>query len=207
MTIDSALVKPIIDVLVAKLMSIDGIKVKKRAASALNEVIRGLIKIRPDVTVAEAKMQIAKAAAGIISAGRIPAKKVRAPAKTKSKVASRKAAPGKPSPGKETTRKVAAKGPVVAKVMPKKAVAGRPLPKKPAAKKSIVSTAITKGPVAAKTAPKARIMKKPVVKKSATRKNPVATPTTAIQSVASPAAGTTAIVATPVVEKPSNPHS
>lgn len=91
MTIESALVKPIADAIVAGLKKINGIKVKKNAASELSKVIQDLLQVNPDLTAAEVKILSIKAA-GIFSKELIVAEKILTTIKTKSRVATSKKA-------------------------------------------------------------------------------------------------------------------
>ncbi len=117
MSIEIALVKPIVDVLLAKLKKIKGIKVKKRASVELTKVIRSIVKIRSDGTVTGAKSKIA-------------AKK----AASKKPVA-KKAPVKKPVAKKAPVKKPVAKKPVARKSVIAKAAAGKPVAKKPVTRK------------------------------------------------------------------------
>jgi len=61
MSIEAALVQPITDAILAGLKKVYGVKVKKNTASELNEVIRNLLQINPDLPAAEVKIHAAKA--------------------------------------------------------------------------------------------------------------------------------------------------
>ncbi len=89
MAIEAALLKTVVDAILAALKKIKGIKVKKAAASELSEVIRSLLQINPDLTNAEAKILAAKAA-GIISKDLFLAEEMLTSIKKKSRVATAK---------------------------------------------------------------------------------------------------------------------
>jgi cell division septation protein DedD len=120
MAIEAAFIKPIIDVVLAGLKKVKGIKVKKKASSELSEVIQNLLLQSPDLNDAEAKIQAAKAA-GVISKELILVQKMI----SKHRVAVRPAA-----------KKVAAKKPAAKKAAAKKPAAKKAATKKPAAKKA-----------------------------------------------------------------------
>lgn len=116
---EGALVKPIVDGIVALFNKSKGARLKSTAEQSLTEAIRELLLAPSDLRSAEAKIAVAKAA-GIINADLILAEeivekhkvatKTKAPAK---KAAARKAAPKKrTAPAKKTAEKKAAlKGP------------------------------------------------------------------------------------------------
>ena len=124
MAIEAALIKPVVDALMALLSRGEKATLKRNAETALREAIRELLLANPDENKAEARIAIAKAA-GILSEDVVLAedmlKKTRAAkAKTSGKTATgrkRKAAPSKHD------EKAPAKKPAAA-------------PRKPAAKKS-----------------------------------------------------------------------
>jgi hypothetical protein len=91
MAIEAALVKPIVDVVLAGLKKIKGVKVKKDAASELSEVIRNLLQLSPDINGAEAKIQAAKAA-GVISKELVLAEEMLFSVRAKPRVVAKKAA-------------------------------------------------------------------------------------------------------------------
>ncbi len=140
MSIEIALVKPIVDALLAKLKKIKGIKVKKRASVELTKVIRSIVKIRSDGTVTGAK----------------------------SKVAAKKAVSKKPVAKKATVKKPVAKKPVARKSVTAKSAAGKPIAKKPATSKVSVMKPAVALPLTAAPAPETpdlvtSIAKKPAV--------------------------------------------
>ena len=116
MAIEAALVKTIVDVVLAGLKKIGGVKLKKDAASELSEAIRNLLQLSPDINGAEARIQAAKAA-GVISKELFLAEKMLSSVRAKPRVVAKKAA---------------AKHGYVAP----KAVAKKPAAKKPSVKKS-----------------------------------------------------------------------
>ena len=66
MPIEAALVKPLVDALLALFRESSDLRLKRDAEAALREVIRELLKANPDENRAEARIAIARAA-GIIS--------------------------------------------------------------------------------------------------------------------------------------------
>ena len=66
MAIESALIKPVVDALLALFRESSDIKLKRNAEKALREAIRELLLANPDENKAEARIAIAKAA-GILS--------------------------------------------------------------------------------------------------------------------------------------------
>lgn len=66
MPIEAALIKPVVDALLALFRQADDIKLKRNAEAAVREVIRELLQANPDENRAEARIAIAKAA-GILS--------------------------------------------------------------------------------------------------------------------------------------------
>lgn len=66
MPIEAALIKPVVDALLALFRQADDIKLKRHAEAAVREVIRELLQANPDENRAEARIAIAKAA-GILS--------------------------------------------------------------------------------------------------------------------------------------------
>lgn len=66
MAIEAALIKPVVDALLALFRQADDITLKRNAEKALREVIRELLLANPDENRAEARIAIAKAA-GILS--------------------------------------------------------------------------------------------------------------------------------------------
>ena len=124
MAIEAALIKPVVDALMALLSRGEKATLKRNAETALREAIRELLLANPDENKAEARIAIAKAA-GILSEDVVLAedmlKKTRAAkAKTSGKTATGRKR--KPEPSKHD-EKAPAKKPAAA-------------PRKPAAKKS-----------------------------------------------------------------------
>lgn len=66
MAIEAALIKPVVDALMALFRESGDIKLKRDAEKALREAIRELLQANPDENKAQAKIAIAKAA-GILS--------------------------------------------------------------------------------------------------------------------------------------------
>ena len=66
MAIEAALIKPVVDALLALFRESNDIKLKRDAEKALREAIRELLQANPDENRAEARIAIAKAA-GILS--------------------------------------------------------------------------------------------------------------------------------------------
>lgn len=66
MAIEAALIKPVVDALLALFRQADDITLKRNATAALREVIRELLQANPDENRAETRIAIAKAA-GILS--------------------------------------------------------------------------------------------------------------------------------------------
>jgi len=66
MPIEAALIKPVVDALLALFRQADDIKLKRNAEAALREAIRELLHANPDENRAEARIAIAKAA-GILT--------------------------------------------------------------------------------------------------------------------------------------------
>ena len=66
MAIETALIKPVVDALLALFRESNDIKLKRNAEKALREAIRELLLANPDENKAEARIAIAKAA-GILS--------------------------------------------------------------------------------------------------------------------------------------------
>ena len=66
MAIEAALIKPVVDALLALFRQADDIKLKRNADAALREAIRELLQANPDENKAAARIAIAKAA-GILS--------------------------------------------------------------------------------------------------------------------------------------------
>jgi len=66
MAIEAALIKPVVDALMALFRESSDIKLKRDAENALREAIRELLQANPDENKAQAKIAIAKAA-GILS--------------------------------------------------------------------------------------------------------------------------------------------
>lgn len=122
MAIEAALIKPVVDALLALFRESNDLKLKRNAEQALRDAIRELLQANPDENRAEARIAIARAA-GILSEDIVLAedmlKKHRATkAKTRGKTATgRKRKPAaqaesaaaKPSPARST--KKAAKAP------------------------------------------------------------------------------------------------
>ena len=124
MPIEAALIKPVVDALMALLSRGEKATLKRNAETALREAIRELLLANPDENKAEARIAIAKAA-GILSEDVVLAedmlKKTRAAkAKTSGKTATGRKR--KPAPSKHD-EKAPVKKPTAA-------------PRKPAAKKS-----------------------------------------------------------------------
>ena len=108
MAIEAALIKPIVDVVLAGLKNIKGVKVKKDAASELSDVIKSLLQLSPDINSAEAKIQAAKAA-GVISKELILAQQMISKHRVAAKPAAKKAAAKKPAAKKVAAKKHATK--------------------------------------------------------------------------------------------------
>jgi hypothetical protein len=66
MAIETALIKPVVDALLALLRESNDLKLKRNAETALREAIRELLQANPDENRAEARIAVAKAA-GILS--------------------------------------------------------------------------------------------------------------------------------------------
>lgn len=66
MVIEAALIKPVVDALLALFHQADDIKLKRNADAAVREAIRELLQASPDENRAEARIAIARAA-GILS--------------------------------------------------------------------------------------------------------------------------------------------
>ncbi|WP_165967455.1 hypothetical protein [Luteimonas aestuarii] len=66
MAIEAALIKPVVDALLALFRESNDIKLKRNAEKALRDAIRELLQANPDENRAEARIAIAKAA-GILS--------------------------------------------------------------------------------------------------------------------------------------------
>jgi hypothetical protein len=66
MPIEAALIKPVVDALLALFRQADDIKLKRNAEAALREAIRELLQAHPDENRAETRIAVAKAA-GILS--------------------------------------------------------------------------------------------------------------------------------------------
>lgn len=66
MAIETALIKPVVDALLALLRESSDLKLKRNAEKALREAIRELLQANPDENRAEARIAIARAA-GILS--------------------------------------------------------------------------------------------------------------------------------------------
>jgi len=108
MVIEAALIKPIVDAVLAGLKNIKGAKVKKDAASELSEVIQNLLKLSPDMNAAETKIQAA-IAAGVISKELILAQEMLSKHKTVAKPAAKKMVAKKPAAKKVAAKKSVAK--------------------------------------------------------------------------------------------------
>ncbi|MCR6664268.1 MAG: hypothetical protein NVV60_14235 [Luteimonas sp.] len=126
MAIEAALIKPVVDALLALFRESNDIKLKRDAEKALREAIRELLQANPDENRAEARIAIAKAA-GILSEDILIAEDM-----LKKHRATKGRTQGKSSTGRK--RKPAASAP--AKPVPKPA-AKKPAKKatKPAGKK------------------------------------------------------------------------
>ncbi len=130
MAIEAALIKPVVDALMALFRESNDIKLKRNAEAAVREAIRELLLANPDENKAEARIAIAKAA-GILSEDIVLAEdmleKHRA---TKAKTA------GKSSTGRK--RKPAAASAATTKPAKKTTRAAKPpakAPRKPPAKR------------------------------------------------------------------------
>lgn len=130
MVIEAAYIKAIVDAVLAGLKKIKGAKVKKNAASKLNEVIRNLLQLDPDINAAQATIQTAKAA-GVISKELVLAEEMLSSVRRTPKVSVKKGAERH--------------GRVVAKAAAKKKPAARPV--KSSARKLSVSHAVKKSTV------------------------------------------------------------
>ena len=128
MAIEAALIKPVVDALMALLSRGEKANLKRNAEAALREAIRELLLANPDENKAEARIAIAKAA-GILSEDVMLAEdmleKHRATkAKTRGKAATgRKRKPAAPKAEDKSAKDKPSKSPAAA-------------PRKPAAKKS-----------------------------------------------------------------------
>ena len=113
--LEVALVKPVVDALLALYKKAKSTRLKTNAEKALAEAIRELLTASPDLRSTEAKIAVAKAA-GIINADLILAQdmvsKHRTPVK---KPAAKKAAAKKPALKKPAAKKPALKKPAVKK--------------------------------------------------------------------------------------------
>ena len=119
MTIEAELVKHIVDIVLAALKKIKGVKVRRDAELGLGEVIRNLLQVSPDINGAEAKIQVAKAA-GVISKELILAEEMLSSVRAKPRV-------------RVVAKKVAAKaGYVAPKAAAKNTTAKRPFAAKSA---------------------------------------------------------------------------
>ncbi len=114
MAIEAALIKPVVDALLALFRESNDIKLKRDAEKALREAIRELLQANPDENRAEARIAIARAA-GILSEDIVLAedmlKKHRATkAKTQGKSSTgRKRRPAAPAPDKPASKTAAKK--------------------------------------------------------------------------------------------------
>ena len=146
MAIEAALVKPIVDVVLAGLKKIKGVKVKKDAASELSEVIRNLLQVSPDINGAEAKIQAAKAA-GVISKELVLAEEMLSSVRAKPRVVAKKAVTKRGYGGPSAV----AKKPAAKRPSQKKSVAVVGLkPTAPVAIKKVAATAKRAAPATAK---------------------------------------------------------
>ena len=116
MPIEAALIKPVVDALLALFRQADDIKLKRNAEAALREAIRELLQAHPDENRAETRIAIAKAA-GILSEDVVLAEDM-----LKKHRATKARTTGKGSTGR--------------KRKPAEAKADKPAAKKPAAKKT-----------------------------------------------------------------------
>lgn len=120
MPIEAALIKPVVDALLALFRQGNDIKLKRNAEAALREAIRELLHANPDENRAEARIAIAKAA-GILSEDVVLAedmlKKHRA---TKARTTGKSSTGRKRKPPEPKGDKPAAKKPAVSKKTAKK---------------------------------------------------------------------------------------
>ena len=101
MAIEAALIKPVVDALMALFRQSNDVKLKRNAEAAVREAIRELLLANPDENKAEARIAIAKAA-GILSGDVVLAEDMlRKHRATKSRTAGKS--------GSSRTRKAAAK--------------------------------------------------------------------------------------------------
>lgn len=140
MPIEAALIKPVVDALMALFRQSENVQLKRNAEAALREAIRELLLASPDDNKAEARIAIAKAA-GILSEDVVLAedmlKKTRAAkARTRGKAATgRKRKPADTKSSKPAAKSAPAKK--AARAAPKKQAAkATKTPTKQAAKKS-----------------------------------------------------------------------
>jgi hypothetical protein len=119
------LAKPVIDALMRALDRAGDARLKKNARAAVAEAISELIRLRPDVNKAEARIAIAKAA-GILDQDLFTAERMLRKVKKADKKAAEKRRPARRKPAPRRVKKGAGKA----------TAKKRPAPKKSAARKS-----------------------------------------------------------------------
>ena len=123
MAIESALIKPVVDALLALFRESSDIKLKRNAEKALREAIRELLLANPDENKAEARIAIAKAA-GILSEDVVLAEGMLSKHRATKAKTSGKGATGrkrKPAPAKPDDKPAARKPASAAGKAPKQA--------------------------------------------------------------------------------------
>lgn len=128
MAIETALIKPVVDALLALFRESNDIKLKRNAEKALREAIRELLLANPDENKAEARIAIAKAA-GILSEDVVLAEDM-----LKKTRAAKPRTAGKAATGRKRKPAAAKTEPAAAKKAAK--TAAKPASKRAPAKKS-----------------------------------------------------------------------
>ena len=128
MAIETALIKPVVDALLALFRESNDIKLKRNAEKALREAIRELLLANPDENKAEARIAIAKAA-GILSEDVVLAEDM-----LKKTRAAKPRTAGKAATGRKRKPAAARTEPAAAKKAAK--TAAKPASKRAPAKKS-----------------------------------------------------------------------
>lgn len=128
MAIETALIKPVVDALLALFRESNDIKLKRNAEKALREAIRELLLANPDENKAEARIAIAKAA-GILSEDVVLAEDM-----LKKTRAAKPRTAGKAATGRKRKPAAAKTEPAAAKKTAK--TAAKPASKRAPAKKS-----------------------------------------------------------------------
>ncbi len=124
MAIEAALIKPVVDALMALFRQSNDVKLKRNAEAALREAIRELLLANPDENKAEARIAIAKAA-GILSEDIVLAEDM-----LEKHRASKSRTAGKSSTGRKRKAAASAAAEKPAKKAGKGSAAAKPLAKK-----------------------------------------------------------------------------